>query len=162
MTGGTGRGGDADVEHGDDVPVEVHPQGGRTGELAEDVLLLQAGDTAGLENLLVHGGFPAVIPVQDRFGKQDRDVAVEFRGILQVRDQFAPLAENELSDHVVHVGDGELHLAVDVGLPGVAAFRIVLRAPRLQVVQDGAELQLLLFTADDLAVRDQLEIHLGV
>ena len=162
VAGGTGRGGDADVEHGNDVPVEVHPEGGGAGELAEDVLLVQAGDAAGLENFLVHGGFPAVVPVEDRFGEQDRDVAVEGRGVLHVRDQFAPLAEDGLADDVVHIGEGELHLAVDIGLPGVPAFRVMFRAAGLQVVQDGTELQLFPLAAEDHAVRGQLEVHFRV
>ena len=162
MAGGTGRGGNADVEHRDDVPVEVHPQGGAPGELAEDVLLVQAGNAAGFEHFLVHGGLLAVIPVENRFGKQDRNVAVEGGGIIHVRDQLAPFAEDGLSDDVVHIGEGELHLAVDVGLPGVLALRIMLRAAGLQVVQDGTELQLFPFSAENLSVRKQREIDLGV
>ena len=79
MAGGTGRRRDAQVENRQDVPVEVHPERGRAGELPEDILLVQSGNAAGLEDLFVYGGLQGMIPFQDRLGEEDRDVAVEYR-----------------------------------------------------------------------------------
>ena len=154
MAGGTGRRRDCEVEHRDDIPVEVHPEGGRAGELAENVLLVQTGDPTGLEDFPVHGGLLGMVAAQNRLGEQDRDIAVEVRGILQVGNQFAPFAEDRLADDVVHVGERQLHLAVDARLPGVPVFGIVPGAAFLQVVEDGEQPDIF-FLAERPAIRRQ-------
>ena len=161
MAGGAGRRGNREVEHRDDVPVEIHAQRRGAGELTQDILLVQTGDAAGFEDFLVHGGLQRMVTVQDRLGEQHRNIAVESRGILRIGDEFAPLAEDGLADKIVHVGERQFGLAVDAGLPGVAFFRIVPEAVSLEVVQDGKQPDILLLAACH-PVREQREVHFAV
>ena len=156
---GTGRGGNAQVENREDVPVEVQPERGGTGELPEDILLLQAGNPAGFEDFLVHGRIHGVIPSQDGFREEDGDVAVEGR-VLQLRDQVVPLAEKGPAGEIVGMGDGKFRFAVQAGFPGRKSFRIVPAAVLSEIVQDGTDVSAVPEGALVAgSVRDELEIQ---
>ena len=159
MSYGTGGGGNAQVEDREDVPVEIHPERGRAGELPQDVLLLQAGDPAGFEDFLVHGRLNGVIASQDGLRKQDGDVAVEGR-VLHFRDQVVPFAEKGPAGEIVRIGHGQFHFAVQARFPGLNLLRIVPGAVPSQVVQDGTDIAAVPEGRPvDAAVGNQLEVH---
>ena len=103
-----------------------------------------------------------MIAFQDSLREQDGNVAVEGRGVRQVGNEFAALVEDGLAHDVVHVRDGEFHLAVDVRLPGAAVFGIVLLAVLAQIVQDGTEENVVAELERRIGVRHQREVHFGV
>ena len=103
-----------------------------------------------------------MVAPEDGLRKQDGDVAVEGRGVLQVGNEFAALAENGLAHDIVHVRHGEFHLAVDARLPGVAAFGIVPTAVLRQIVQEGAEEDVVADLESRIRIRYQGEVHFAV
>ena len=100
-----------------------------------------------------------MIPLQDRLGKEDRDVAVE-RRILHFGNQVIPLAEKRPSDEIVQMGDGQFHFAVQAGFPGRKCFRVMSGTVPAQIVQDGPDIPAVLQGSRiRRAVRNQLEVN---
>ena len=112
---------DIQVENRDLTAVEVGFQQVRARELAENVVLLQAGDPARLDDFLVHFGLAGMIFPRDGLGNHDGDIGLarHGRGIPVVEDEIQVSLEEGLLDDVLRLGGVQFDLAVQAGLPGV-------------------------------------------
>ena len=135
------RGRDIQVEDADLIPVEVGFQEVRAGELAEDVVLFEAGDPASFDDFLVHGGLQRMVFPRRRLRDHDRNIgsAGDGRGVPVIQDESQRVLEESLVNEVLGMGGVQLDLAVQTGLPGLGQFGIVLRPGAVDPVQDGPE-----------------------
>ena len=135
-------GGYIQVENRDLTAVEVGFQQIRARELTENVILLEAGDPARLDDFLVHIGVQRVVFPRDRFGNHDGNVGLARHGgsVPVVHDEAQMPLQEGLLDDVLRLGGVHLDLAVQAGLPRIGQFRVMPFPGLVQAVQDGPDI----------------------
>ena len=136
------RAGNVQVENADVILVEIGLQEVAAGELAQDVVLFEAGNAVGSHHFPLEGGVRGMVHVRQglRDHHGDEGLAGDGRciGIVFHKAQIA-FHKAPVQD-VLHIGGIHLQLGVESGLPGFRVVRIIFLPGLVNLPEDGLDI----------------------